>query len=243
MAVWDDILTERDVQVFAKAGYGSRQGFGDRPAVLIIDVNYFFVGETSEPILDSIEKYRNSCGEEGWEGVYQIQKLLKAARAKGLPVFYTTGVPLQTTIDSGRWAGKNQRAAEDQGELAEHGNEVVVEIAPEERDIVIRKMKPSAFFGTPLVSYLNEFQINTLLVGGTTTSGCVRASVIDAFSYNYKVAVIEECTFHRGQASHKVNLFDMNAKYADVISLAEAEAYLAGVPEGLFMPAGVPVAS
>ena len=243
MAVWDDILTERDVQVFAKAGYGSRQGFGDRPAVLIIDVNYFFVGETSEPILDSIEKYRNSCGKEGWEGVYQIQKLLKAARGKGLPVFYTTGVPLRTTIDSGRWAGKNQRAAEDQGELAEHGNEVVAEIAPEERDIVIRKMKPSAFFGTPLVSYLNEFQINTLLVGGTTTSGCVRASVIDAFSYNYKVAVIEECTFDRGQASHKVNLFDMNAKYADVISLAEAEAYLARVPEGLFMPAGVPVAS
>ena len=242
MAVWDDILTDRDVQVFAKAGYGSHQGFGDRPAVLIIDVNYNFVGETSEPILDSIEKYRNSCGEEGWEGVYQIQKLLRAARAKGLPILYSTGVPRQSLADTGRWAGKNQRAIEDQGERAERGTEIVAEIAPEEGDIVIRKMKPSAFFGTPLVSYLNELQIDTLLVGGTTTSGCVRASVLDAFSYNYKVAVIEECTFDRGQASHKINLFDMNAKYADVISLAEAEAYLARVPEGLFMPAGVPAA-
>ena len=234
MAVWDNTLTERDKKVFSRAGYGSRQGFGERPAVLVIDVNYNFVGETAEPILDSIERFRNSCGEEGWEGVHQIQKLLLASRAKGIPVFFTTGIPRQGLIDSGRWAGKNQRAHEDWGERAVRGNEIVEEIAPLEGDILIRKMKPSAFFGTPLVSYLTDLKVDTLLVGGTTTSGCVRASVVDAFSYNYKVAVVEECTFDRGQASHRVNLFDMNAKYADVISLTEVEEYLADLPSDLF---------
>jgi hypothetical protein len=69
MAIWDDVLTERDKQVFAAAGYGKRQGFGRRPAVMVVDVNYNFVGDVPEPILDSIKKYRNSCGEEGWQAV------------------------------------------------------------------------------------------------------------------------------------------------------------------------------
>ncbi len=235
MDIWDDILTERDKQVFTDSGYGSTQGFGERPVLLIIDVNYNFVGETPEPILESIQKFRNSCGEEGWEAVSRIRKLLPAARDKGIPVIYTTGMPRQSAVDSGRWAGKNQRAAEDWGERAQRGNGIVEEIAPEEGDIVIRKMKPSAFFGTPLVSYLTQFQVDTLLVGGCTTSGCVRASVVDAFSYNYRVAVVEECTFDRGQASHKINLFDMNAKYADVVSLTETEKYLAGLPGDLYV--------
>ncbi len=243
MAIWDDALTERDVQVFAKSGYGGRQGFGKRPALLVVDVNYNFVGDTPMPILDSIEKFRNSCGEEGWEAIAKIQLLLEASRRKGLPIFYSTMLPRQNAADFGRWAGKNQRALEDSGEVAQWGNEIVEEIAPGPGEIVIRKAKPSVFFGTPLVSYLNELQIDTLLVAGTTTSGCVRATVVDAFSYNYIVAVVEECTFDRGQASHKINLFDMNAKYADVISLAEVEEYLVGLPDSLFAPAAAPVRS
>ncbi len=234
MAIWDDVLTERDRRVFDAAGYGSTGGFGERPVLLVVDVNYNFVGETPEPILESIQRFRNSCGEEGWEAVSQIQKLLPMARDKGVPVIYTTGAVRQSAADSGRWAGKNQRAQEDWGERAQRGNEIVEEIAPLEGDIVIRKTKPSAFFGTPLVSYLTQFQVDTLLVSGCTTSGCVRASVVDGFSYNYRVVVVEECTFDRGQVSHKVNLFDMNAKYADVVSLAATERYLAGLPDGLF---------
>ena len=106
------------------------------------------------------------------------------------------------------------------------------------RDIVIRKQKPSVFFGTTLMSYLTELHIDTLIVGGTTTSGCVRATVLDAFSFNFKVSVVEECTFDRGQVTHKINLFDMNAKYADVISLEEAEDYLAELPDNLFKEVG-----
>ena len=111
------------------------------------------------------------------------------------------------------------------------GDRIVEEIAPESRDYIVPKLKPSMFFGTPLVSLLRGLEIDTLLVAGTTTSGCVRATVIDAFSYEYKVALVEECNFDRGEASHAINLFDMNAKYADVISLAEAKTYLAETPD------------
>ena len=85
MASWDDILTPRDKDVFALSGYGKRAGFGQRPAVLVIDVNYNFVGDKPEPILQSVKRFRNSCGEEGWEGVHRIAELLAEARKKHLP--------------------------------------------------------------------------------------------------------------------------------------------------------------
>lgn len=236
MAIWDDVLTERDRQVFAKSGYGKRAGFGHRPAVLVIDMNYNFVGDHPEPILKSVERFRNSCGEEGWQGVYRIRELLGAGRQKRLPIFYTTGHERNAPVAFGRWQGKNSRSAEDLREEWSKGNEIVEEIGPHEGDVVIRKQKPSAFFGTPLMSMLNELDADTVLVTGCTTSGCVRASVIDAFSYNFRVSVIEECVFDRGQASHKINLFDMNAKYADVISLREAQEYIKSLPDNLYAP-------
>ena len=108
---------------------------------------------------------------------------------------------------------------------------------PPAADLVIGKLKPSAFHGTPLRSHLTLLGADSLVICGTTTSGCVRASVIDAFSYNLKVSVIEECVFDRGQASHKINLFDMAMKYADVISLKETVDYIRGLPDNLYAPA------
>ena len=236
MAVWDDILTERDKEVFAKSGYGKRGGFGARPAVLVIDMNYNFVGDKPEPIVQSIERFRNSCGEEGWQGVHHIRELLEAGRKKNLPTFYTTGHEGGSPLAYGRWHGKNSRGAEDIGNAWAKGNDIVAEIAPRPGDVLVRKQKPSAFFGTALMSMLNEIKADTVLVAGCTTGGCVRASVLDAFSYNFKVAVVEECVFDRGQASHKINLFDMNMKYADVVPLKEAVEYIGGLPPDLYAP-------
>jgi len=234
MAIWDELLTERDKQVFAAAGYGKRQGFGRKPAVIVVDVNYNFVGDVPEPILESIKKYRNSCGEEGWQSVLQISRLLEGARDKKVPIFYSTAPSHRVALMAGRWHGKNNRGSEDFQSQAQDGNEIVREIAPHEGDIVILKDKPSVFFGTPFMSYLHELQVDTLLVAGTTTSGCVRATVMDAFSYNFKVVVVEECVFDRGQTSHKVNLFDMQAKYADVVPLDAALSYLDELSRGLY---------
>lgn len=221
--IWEDVLTERDKLVYSAAGYGSNVGFGQRPALLVVDVNYNFVGEEPEPILESIKRFRNSCGEEGWAAVGEIERLLPYARESGIPIFYSTGGTREADVLRGRWKAKNDRV----GEPGETGrNRIVDEIAPRPQDIVIQKDKPSCFYGTPLLSYLIYHNVDTLMVCGTTTSGCVRATVIDAFSNNFKVSVIEECTFDRGETTHKINLFDMNSKYADVVPVERVIEYL-----------------
>ncbi|MFQ5913669.1 MAG: isochorismatase family protein [Nitrospinota bacterium] len=230
MREWDRFLTPIDKEVYDAAGFMQKGELGERPAVLVVDVVYNFVGERPEPILKSIEKYHHSCGELGWEGVYRIRELLEAARARGVPIIYSTNATRSDGVDLGRWAAKNRRASEPANRDSNLGFEIVKEVAPEPHDIVLPKLKPSFFFGTPLVSLLRGIEVDTLLVTGTTTSGCVRATVIDAFSYEFKVAVVEECVFDRGEVSHAINLFDMNAKYADVILLKEAKAYLERVP-------------
>lgn len=229
----EQFLSERDKLVFAKSGHGKRVGFGKRPVVLIIDVNYGFCGETSEPILESIETYHNSCGEEAWAGVAAIERLIAAARDKRLPVIYTTGFdqPIAGTFGLGRW---NDKVPGEAADMNERANRIVAPIAPRAHDIVISKTMPSAFFATNLASYLVYLAADTVLVCGTTTSGCVRASVVDGFSHNYRMIVVEEGTFDRGQASHAINLFDMDMKYADVEPLDSVLSYIDSLEPSLF---------
>ena len=223
MAIWDDVITERDRLVYKASGYGEgRIGLGQKPALVIIDITYNFAGDKPEPILESIKRFPYSCGEVSWEAIRQVVSLLALVREKGIPVVYS--VPSIEPKPDGWLPIKSSRA----GEIgtAPENNEMVSEIAPRGKDIVIYKTRPSIFYGTPLLGMLHGLGVDTLLVCGTTTSGCVRASVIEAFSNNFRVAVIEECTFDRGEVSHKVNLFDMNAKYADVLSISEVRDYI-----------------
>jgi nicotinamidase-related amidase len=238
--VWDQFLTARDREVFAAAGYAQPMGFGKRPALLIVDVNYHFCGDRPEPILDSIKRWPNSCGEDAWAAIPHIQALLRAARGKGPPVVYTTGAYRADGWDYGSWLWKTSRLRERQAQRNFDGDAIVAEIAPRPEDIVIGKLKPSAFHGTPLRAHLNLLGADSLVICGTTTSGCVRASVIDAFSENYRIALPEEACFDRSQASHAINLMDMNAKYADVRPTAEIVAELERLPGNLFaLPGGV----
>jgi maleamate amidohydrolase len=112
-------------------------------------------------------------------------------------------------------------------------------IAPGPRDIVIKKQKPSGFFGTNLASYLTLLGCDSVIIVGTTTSGCVRATVVDAFSLNYRVILAEEGCFDRSEASHAVSLCDMHAKYADIVPTPEVLSYFNELPADLFdLPAG-----
>jgi maleamate amidohydrolase len=215
--IWNKFLTERDRAVFAASGYGARGGFGKRPALLVIDVNYAFCDERSVPIIEKCHQ-------------------------KGVPVIYTTGVRREDNWDNGSWSWKNGRSGEQAiGKRTSNvdGNEIVAEIAPAPQDIVVLKQKPSAFFGTNMTSYLTLLGCDSIIVAGTTTSGCVRATVLDAFSLNYRIALAEEGCFDRSQASHAINLCDMNAKYADVVKTAEVLAFLESLPGGMFeLPKG-----
>lgn len=219
---WEDVITDEDKLIYSVAGYGQREGLGhgSRPAVLVVDVTMNFVGDRPEPILESIHRFPNSCGERGWKAMRNIEKLLVVARRARIPVIYSTTDITRNGNPDPSWAMKKL------GRETAQGNAIPRLISPHPRDTIVIKRKPSLFFGTPLISQLNTMHIDSLLVTGGTTSGCVRATVIDAFSYGYRVAVIGECVFDRGLISHKVNLFDMDQKYADVISLREALDYL-----------------
>ena len=240
--IWNQFLTERDRAVFAASGYGARGGFGKRPALLVIDVNWAFCGAEPEPILESIKTWRNSCGADAWVALDYIKPLIDSAHGKGIPVIYTTGIRRDDNWDAGSWAWKNARNNEDvAAPVATNldGNEIVTPIAPGPKDIVVKKQKPSGFFGTNLASYLTLLGCDSLIVTGTTTSGCVRATVLDAFSMNYRIAIAEEGCFDRSQASHAINLCDMNAKYADVVKTEEVLAFFETLPEGMFdLPRG-----
>jgi maleamate amidohydrolase len=241
--IWDDFLTDRDKQVFANGGFGAKSGLGKSPALLVIDVSYNFCGDRREPILDSIKRFRNSCGEDAWDALPHIRKLIDKCHAKGIPVIYSTGTVRSDGWDAGGWAWKNGRSNEDVGNTAAEGfnrdgNDIMDEIAPGPRDIVIRKHKPSAFHGTMLNGFLNDLGVDSLVVTGTTTSGCVRASVLDAFSNNIRCVLAQEGCFDRSQASHAINLCDMHAKYADVVPVADALAALDAVDAEYNLPTG-----
>lgn len=219
----EELLTDTDRQVVELSGFGQRAPFGNRPALLIIDVTVAFCGDKPEPILESVRRFRNSSGEVAWESVEVIERLAGSARAANLPVIYTRGMPPSAGIGPGRWAAKNRRAGEDKGDQ----HHIVEPLTPQSGDIVIDKTKPSGFFGTPLLSLMIDHGIDSLIVTGCTTSGCVRATVVDAFSNNLPVTVVADACFDRIGVAHTVSLFDMNLKYGNVIDSGEAAALIA----------------
>ena len=235
MPIWDDVITDTDRAVFEAAGWGRRAGYGERPAIMVIDVNYNFCGDRDEPILESIERWRYSCGSVAWTtGLPAIQRILAVARQKRLPVIYTTNPRRSDGFDLGIWSLKSHRADDDVDVMGHRGNDVVAEVAPLDDDLFIEKRKPSAFFGTPLMSHLNQMGADSLILTGSTTSGCVRATAVDALSYDVKVTIPHEAVFDRGEVSHKMALFDLHMKYVDVTDTDDVVDHLGRLDEGLF---------
>lgn len=215
-APWSDIIPDEEIRRYEASGFGQKSGLGKKPALLIIDVQYRTIGTERKGFWDSIEEYKTSCGDAGWDAVDNIVPLLKTFREKGWPVLYPHVAPKES-FDLGRLADKvpalmNVDAA---------GYRFVDAIAPEAGEILLPKKHPSAFFGTPLLSYLIDQGVDSLVVTGATTSGCVRGTVVDGFSYNFRVTVPQECVFDRVPTAHAANLFDMAYKYADVRPLDE----------------------
>ena len=167
-----------------------------------------------------------------------MKRLIGVAHEKGLPVFYSTNTRREDRWDAGswRWKSAGERAP---GPRDSRVDDIVAEIAPLPQDVIIRKTKPSVFFGTPFLSLLQLLKVDSLLVCGGTTSGCVRATVLDAFSENLRCAVVADGCFDRVEVSHAMNLVDMQTKYADVIDSDEAMKFMAGLQSGMFDLPGV----
>jgi len=221
---WDGIVPESEQALYKAAGLGGRGGLGKRAALLVIDVQYRSMGESPKPIAESMKEYGTSCGEHGWRAVPGIVRLISAFRARGLPVIYPYVAP-KGLHHRGSFTAKMPGLLT----VPPRGYEFVREVAPQPDDLLVPKVHASAFFGTPLASNLVNMGVDSLVITGCTTSGCVRGTAVDANAYNYKVVVAEDCVYDRSQVSHAVNLFDIAHKYADVVTADEAIAMQGGL--------------
>ena len=216
---WKDIVTEEILEVYKP--YQRETYLGQRPALLAVDLyNLVFEGGPRPPH-ELVKEHKSSCGIYAHEAIGPIRELLRCARSKRVPVIYTTTETRGEVKPAGVHATNRQAA-----KLPTNAYEIRDEFRPEPDDLVIYKERASAFFGTALVAHLHRLGADSLVVCGESTSGCVRASVVDAYSYGFHTAVVEECCFDRSLLSHKINLFDLHHKYADVMRLDEVKDHL-----------------
>ena len=215
MARWFESIPPEEFEVYKAAGFGKRQEPGKTSALLIIDCTLSFTGSRNKTsVTDAIEEYQTACGPTSWKAIGFIKEALALFREQGRVVVYT-----RPDLRGQDYAGEATKGGKGVG--MEKGNDIVPEIVPLDSEWVVEKTMASSFFGTPLATYLRKKQVDTLVVVGVSTSGCVRASVIDAFSHGFKVFLIEEGCFDRSSFAHVANLFDMDAKYANVITFEE----------------------
>jgi len=222
---WQRFFTDQDKVHHSLRAKREPAGFGNNPALVLIDIYYSVLGFERQPIFESMRKWPSSTGLEGWAAVDQTAIVLAKARELGIPVIHVKGV----TPSVNTWKNKKKwrKAAEIPSSEEEmfRSSQIVDEVKPILGELVIEKGAASAFQGTTLVFQLNSLGIDTVLCCGETTSGCVRASVVDGATYRYKMGVIADCVFDRTEASHYMNLYDLNQKYADVVTRDTAIAY------------------
>ena len=200
---------------------------GKSPVLIVVDVTMGFCGSPGLALHEAIEQYSSACGPASWEAMPRIAALIDLFRAKGWPVVYTL-----SDANSTPYTGRATKRSRTTNVGYKPGfNDFPAEIAPNENEWVLAKTKASAFFHTPLPVYLNRLGVDTAVICGVSTSGCVRATTVDACSYGYYTFVVDDCCFDRSHFAHCANLFDMNAKYATTVSLEELSA-LVEPPEG-----------
>jgi nicotinamidase-related amidase len=220
---WEGRLTDEDRAVLDAGGFGARQPAGQRVALLVVDAQHGFVG-LDAPILESVRVYPTSVGERAWRAVERIVALLGTARERAVPVLFTqSGTPPGEETPDGFTAKvtATRRAPPPQPHPA---YAIVPPLAPRPGELVIPKRYASAFFGTPMASVLHRLGVDHLVVCGFTTSGCVRATVVDAASYHYPVTLVADACADRLPLSHDVALLDVDGRYGDVAPASEAAA-------------------
>ena len=227
---WHELLAPEDRAVLERGRWARRAGFGVRPALLVVDAQYYMTGIRGAE--DNASRYPLACGEAAFAATDQIARLLTASRAAGIPVFFTRYVVDPINDDVGMFHRKIG-AGVGRGESlyfdGTHGAETVAELRPLPTEIVIDKKKFSAFFGTPLLALLMDRHVDTCIIVGGSTSNCVRAAAVDATQYNFFTIIPEEAVFDRLPISHAVSLFDIDRSYGDVVPVDEVLAYLAGL--------------
>jgi isochorismate hydrolase len=216
---WRDVVPEADMKLYAC--YARETFVGPNPAVLAIDLyKLVYAGGAHSPY-ELNDAFPNSCGVYAHNAIEPTRRLFAGARRAGLPIFYCTQDVRKNDRPSGAMSTRRQNVRQRREDY-----EIFDAFTPEAQDVVIYKQRASAFQGTPLLSHLNLLGIRSLILFGESTSGCVRASAVDAYSNGFHVTLVEECTFDRAELTHKVNLFDLHHKYVDVMHVDEVLGHL-----------------
>lgn len=224
--VWENLLTEEEKEIVSRGPLRSIRPLGKNPLLLIIDCQQNYLGE-DRPILEQLDEWPSGGGSGAWESLRRIVTVRNAAREAGVPVFYTRNVQRQT-LDYDSFSQKTDR---DQTKYLE-GNpaaELVEELSPLPSELIIPKAYPSAFYGTPLLSYLVKLKIDTLIIAGNSTSGCCRQTAVDAVSMHYSLGYLEDCITDRTGPSHKIGMLDIYLNYGNLIGSTEAIRYFLGL--------------
>jgi len=214
--IWDSFLSDTDRAVLARGRFQSRMGFGRQTAVVVIDAQKYMVGEEGAD-----EAWPSSCGAVGRRAAGEIARVVQAAQAAGVPCFFTRFELDPGGADIGVYRRKRALLDSPHWCLAGSvGAELIPSLRPGPNDVVFVKKKPSGFHGTPLLGYLVERGIDTVVIVGGATSNCIRATVFDAASFNLRAIVPAEAVFDRIPVSHAISLFDMDRQFADVVPVA-----------------------
>lgn len=216
---WKDVMPKAMLDLYAH--YKRDIYVGERPALLAIDLYELVYQGGPKPVEEVSKQHPSSCGIHAYTAIPPTRAIFAAARKAGLPVVYTTS-DARPDSKPGRVSATNRRNVP----LDPAVYEIRADFKPQPGDTVITKQRASAFFGTPLIAHLTMLGVQSLIVVGDSTSGCVRASAVDAYSHGFHVVLVEECCFDRCELSHKVNLFDMHHKYADVMHVEDVLAEL-----------------
>lgn len=209
---WKDIIPADELDIYRSFFKREPKGLGPRPALIAIDLYKKVYAGGPGPVAEINRKFPGACGDHAWDAIAPTEQLFAACRAAGMPIFYTTG-----RSGTGVVATNRQRSASE----GASGYEIKEEFAPQPQDLIIEKERASGFFGTSLSAQLKMRGVESVILCGESTSGCLRASVVDAFSYGFNVVVVEECCFDRSMTSHKIALFDLHHKYADVMHIED----------------------
>lgn len=212
---WRGFVPDAELETYRKGGFARRIGIGRRPALLNIDTTYMFV-----------DPAYSQCGREDPELIGAITRLTNMFRELDLPIYYSRRDDRTHPTYRGIWNLKLGTADDFQYSRDKRADEWPEAYAPREQDRVVMKNKPSCFFATPLEAFLRYDEVDTLIICGISTSGCVRAGAMDAFSHNFRVVLVEEACGDRSPAAHKANLFDLDMKFGDVESLGYVEAQM-----------------
>lgn len=216
---WRDVVAQDALDIYAPY----RRDVGLRGSVTLLAIDLFagVFPARAEPTIESIRQNSRSCGEAAWDAIPRIQSLIAEARSRRWPVLFTTSALLapKPSVDASLRATLRSRPEHGRGDLDDY--KIDPRFNVEADDEIVYKSRASAFFGTQLDDQLRKHNTETLLICGESTSGCVRATAVDAYSHGFHVAIVEECVFDRHLLSHKINLFDLHHKYADVLRLRE----------------------